>query len=132
MKIEKTDNFKWAIWQCFPFLSAMSVTQGIGNCLNLDISDGEVCTVCTFLSKEEKVVKTAKNGKNGQKCTFLRVWPSLRVTVSTSCTCESCFFYHILRYLRRMCSPKDSLLACSCGVLQRFKVQCPKKSLNRP
>ena len=69
-KIEKTDNFKWAIWQCFPFLFAMSVTQVIGNCFSLDISDGEVCTVCTFLSKKEKVVK---NSQKRQK------WPKMHI-----------------------------------------------------
>ena len=38
----------------------MSVTQVVENRFNLDISDGEVCTVCTFLSREEKVVKNSQ------------------------------------------------------------------------
>ena len=74
--------------QCFPFLFAMSVTQVKGNRFDY-ISDGEECTVCTFLSKEENVVKNSQKWLKRPKMCILRVLPSSRVTVPTSHTCES-------------------------------------------
>ena len=66
-KIEKTENFKSPIWPCLQLPFTMSVTQVKENCFNLNISGGEVCTVCTFLSMGEKVVKNSQNRQKRRK-----------------------------------------------------------------